>query len=72
MAHPPIISLTIICETLQIETKLDGYRRSPFGSLVEILKKRWKLRYVEEGEDVVRLSWHGRILGDEETSGMVS
>lgn len=39
---------------------------------MEILKKRWKLRYVEEGEDVVRLSWHGRILGDEETSDMVS
>jgi hypothetical protein len=72
MAHPPLISLTIICETLQLDTKRDGYRHSPFGSLVKALKKKWKLRYVEDGEDVVRLSWHGRTLWDEETADMVS
>jgi hypothetical protein len=36
------------------------------------VKEMWNLRYYENGRDVVRLRWHGRILAPTDTPGSVS
>lgn len=71
-AGPALIRLTILCQPLRIHAMIDGYRNATFGVLVQRLKDCWKLRYMEDGVDVVRLTWHGRRLGDDETPDSVS
>jgi len=62
----------LTCSSLNVSTTFALRPDYRFSEVLRQIKGIWKLRYVEDGKDVVRLRWHGKILEATDTPESVS